>query len=89
MIFQAPEQWAIWVGPAQQAVSGNLCNPAPCRSVNISGQPRSMPDVVDVHDDDNDDHLAGDINDNKGRLFIPNWMNFRRKKTLKRPLDQM
>ena len=42
LIFQAPEQWAIWIGPAQQAVSGNLCNPAPCRSVNISGQPGSM-----------------------------------------------
>jgi len=25
-----PEQWAIWIGPAQQAVSRRLCNAAPC-----------------------------------------------------------
>ena len=31
--IKAPEQWAIWIGPAQQAVSGNLCNPAPCRLI--------------------------------------------------------
>ena len=29
---QAPEQWAIWIGPAQQAVSSNLCHASPCRS---------------------------------------------------------
>ena len=31
--IKAPEQWAIWIGPAQQAVSSNLCNPAPCRLI--------------------------------------------------------
>jgi len=30
ILLDAPEQWAIWIGPAQQAVSSNLCNPAPC-----------------------------------------------------------
>ena len=26
----AAEQWPIWIGPAQQAISGNPCNPQPC-----------------------------------------------------------
>ena len=42
LIFQAPEQWAIWIGPAQQAVSGNLCNPAPCRFIMIT----YIPDIL-------------------------------------------
>lgn len=28
-IYQA-EQWPIWIGPAQQAISSNPCNPSPC-----------------------------------------------------------
>jgi len=28
--LEAPEQWAIWMGPAQQAVSSNLCHASPC-----------------------------------------------------------
>ena len=31
IILDAPEQWAIWIGPAQQSVSSSLCNPHPCR----------------------------------------------------------
>lgn len=26
----APEQWGIWIGPAQQSISGNVCHPSPC-----------------------------------------------------------
>ena len=28
--MDAPEQWAVWIGPAQQAVSDNLCAARPC-----------------------------------------------------------
>ena len=28
---QAPEQWAIWIGPAQQSDSSSLCAAHPCR----------------------------------------------------------
>ena len=31
IILDAPEQWAVWIGPAQQSVSSSLCNPHPCR----------------------------------------------------------
>jgi len=30
IILDAPEQWAVWIGPAQQSVSSSLCNPHPC-----------------------------------------------------------
>ena len=28
--MESPEQWAIWIGPAQQSVSRRLCHAAPC-----------------------------------------------------------
>ena len=33
IILEAPEQWAVWIGPAQQSVSSSLCNPHPCRLI--------------------------------------------------------
>jgi hypothetical protein len=30
IFIESPEQWPIWIGPAQQSDSGNLCNPNPC-----------------------------------------------------------
>ena len=33
IILDAPEQWAVWIGPAQQSVSSSLCNPHPCRLI--------------------------------------------------------
>ena len=31
IVLEAPEQWAIWIGPAQQSVSSGLCTAHPCR----------------------------------------------------------
>eukprot|EP00978_Attheya_sp_CCMP212_P032384 scaffold126150_cov60-Attheya_sp.AAC.20 len=28
--LESPQQWAIWIGPAQQAISSNICTPNPC-----------------------------------------------------------
>ena len=28
--MDSPEQWAIWIGPAQQSVSRRICHAAPC-----------------------------------------------------------
>lgn len=25
-----PEWWGVWIGPAQQSISGNICHPSPC-----------------------------------------------------------
>ena len=36
IILDAPEQWAVWIGPAQQSVSSSLCNPHPCRLMMIA-----------------------------------------------------
>jgi len=30
IVIDNPEQWAIWIGPAQQADTRNLCHPHPC-----------------------------------------------------------
>uniref|UniRef100_A0A7S4DPC9 Uncharacterized protein n=1 Tax=Lotharella globosa TaxID=91324 RepID=A0A7S4DPC9_9EUKA len=30
IVIDEPEQWAIWIGPAQQSDSDNLCAPHPC-----------------------------------------------------------
>lgn len=30
IVMYEPEQWPIWIGPAQQASSINVCNPEPC-----------------------------------------------------------
>ena len=38
IILDAPEQWAVWIGPAQQSVSSSLCNPHPCRLTKIISQ---------------------------------------------------
>ena len=30
ILIEEPQQWAIWIGPAQQADNPNPCHPGPC-----------------------------------------------------------